>query len=280
MIVVTEDPRGVLFRISGALALTGLAGVLFSTIFARTLALNSCRGRLLGTSADERDTLLLAAVARLAEKAGIPVPRVALFRGEPNAFCAGWRRGHAFVAVSDGLLHSLGRREAEVVLAHEIAHIANGDMLTLELLQGVLNIFVVWPALAAEALPRILQGKLRRRRMGTAYGVVYLAGMLLFGLLAGLLVAWFSRWHEYRADRAVKSLLGGQDHLNSALNRLGALHLHGLHGILAPAGIVGGRSPWRFLPVIQASKSASRPSRACSPWGRSTIGRRRPPEIG
>ena len=242
LIAVTEDSRGALSRFAGAVALAGLAGALYSTLFARSLALSACGGRVIGTPADERDSLLLAAVARLAEKACIPVPQVVIFRGEPNAFSAGRSRGLALLAVSDGLLHSLGRRESEGVLAHEIAHIANGDMVTLEMLQGVLNVFVVWPALAMDALSRTLQAKTKRRRVGTTYDVTYLAGMLLFGLLAGLLVAWFSRRREFRADRLARELTGGHDHLTSALNRLGTLRLQGLHGLYATAGIAGARS--------------------------------------
>ena len=242
VLVFTEDPRGGLSRFAGGIGLAGLAGALLSSLFARSLALWACGGRLVGTPGDERETLLLAAVARLADKARIPAPQVVIFRGEPNAFSAGWSRGHALVAVSDGLLHSLGRRETEAVLAHEIAHIANGDMLTLQMLQGVLNVFVVWPALAMDALSRALQARTKRRRVGTAYDVTYLACMLLCGLLAGLLVAWFSRRREFRADRFARELTGGHDHLTSALNRLGTLRLQGLHGLHATAAIAGARS--------------------------------------
>jgi heat shock protein HtpX len=146
-------------------------------------------------------------VRRLADKAGIGMPEVAVYEGEPNAFATGAFRDSSLVAVSTGLLHSMTREEVEAVLAHEVAHVANGDMVTLTLIQGVVNTFVVFLA----------------RVVGPGYFVTVVICEIVFGLLASIIVAWFSRQREFRADAGAASYLGTPRPMVSALRRLGGL---------------------------------------------------------
>jgi heat shock protein HtpX len=168
------NPRRALFQAMASVGIAGLAGSVLSVLAAPRLALWQSQGRRIENASNKQEAALLEAVTRLAAKAGLHAPQLVIFPGEPNAFCVGLTRNRALLAVSDGLLYSLGRRETEAVLAHEIAHIANGDMLTLELAQGVLSLLVLWPALAMDALSRWLQGQGRRTRRGIAYSVTYL----------------------------------------------------------------------------------------------------------
>src|SRR5258706_1110193 len=171
-------------------------------------------------SADEQ--WLVATVRRLGEKAGVGMPEVAIYDGAPNAFATGAFRDSALVAVSTGLLQSMTREEVEAVLGHEMGHVANGDMVTLTLIQGVVNTFVVF-------LSRVVGYVVDRavfkteRGVGPGYMITVIVSQIVFGIVASLIVMWFSRQREFRADAASASLLGSPRPMIAALRRLGGV---------------------------------------------------------
>jgi heat shock protein HtpX len=175
-------------------------------------------------------------VQRLAEKAGIGMPEVAVYEGEPNAFATGAFRNSALVAVSTGLLQSMTREEVEAVLGHEIGHVANGDMVTLALIQGVVNTFVVF---LARVVGYFVDKMVFRteRGFGMGYYVTVMVCEIVFGILASAIVMWFSRRREFRADAASAGLLGSPRPMMSALARLGGLEAGELPKSIATAGI-------------------------------------------
>jgi heat shock protein HtpX len=198
-------------------------------------------------SADE--VWLTSTVKRLADKAGIGMPEVAVYEGEPNAFATGAFRNSALVAVSTGLLASMTREEVEAVLGHEIAHVANGDMVTLTLIQGVVNTFVVFLArvvgyLVDKAVFRTERG------IGMGYYITVFACEILFGILASIIVAWFSRQREFRADAGSASLLSSPRPMVAALRRLGGLEPGALPQSFQASGIAEGGS--KFLGLFSS----------------------------
>jgi len=161
-------------------------------------------------------------VRRLSEKAGIGMPEVAVYEGEPNAFATGAFRNSALVAVSTGLLRSMTREEVEAVLAHEVAHVANGDMVTLTLIQGVVNTFVVFLSRVVGYLVDKAIFK-TERGTGPGYFVTVIVCQIVFGILASVVVAWFSRQREFRADAGAAGFMGTARPMISALRRLGGI---------------------------------------------------------
>jgi heat shock protein HtpX len=171
---------------------------------------------------NESESWLVATVKKLADKAGIAMPEVAVYEGEPNAFATGAFRNSALVAVSSGLLGSMSREEVEAVLGHEMAHVANGDMVTLTLIQGVVNTFVVFLSrVVAFFVDRIVFRT--QRGTGPGYFITMIVCQLLLGVLASLIVAWFSRQREFRADAGSAQYLGTPQPMIQALARLGGL---------------------------------------------------------
>ncbi len=208
---------------------------------------------------------LVNTVKKLSEKAGIGMPEVAIYEGEPNAFATGAFRDSALVAVSSGLLNSMSRDEVEAVLGHEIGHVANGDMVTLTLIQGVVNTFVIF-------LSRVIGYVVDRmilkneRGQGIGYFVTVIASQILLGFIASMIVAWFSRRREFRADAASASLLGSPQPMVAALNRLGSLQPGALPQAMAASGISGGPGGFGALfathpPIEQAHRRPARPRR-------------------
>lgn len=191
-------------------ALFGMGGSFISLLMSKKLAKWSTGARVLTGNEGGYEQWLVETVADLAQRAGIGMPEVAFYEGEPNAFATGAFRDEALVAVSTGLAQSMTHEEVRAVLAHEIAHIANGDMVTMSLLQGVLNTFVMVAA-------RVLAGNDRR---ATNHFVVFVLEMV-FGLLTSLIVMAFSRHREYRADWGAAELLGSAVPMQRALYRLG-----------------------------------------------------------
>src|SRR5690606_237985 len=188
-----------------------------------------------------REAWLLDTVYQLADRAGIGRPEVAIYEGAPNAFATGAFRNDALVAVSTGLLDSMSEAEVAAVLGHEVAHIANGDMVTLTLIQGVLNTFVIF-------LARIVGYFIDRavfkneRGVGMGYYITVIVCELIFGVLASVVVAWFSRQREYRADAGSARLLGSREPMIHALARLGGLEPGDLPKTFEASGISGRRS--------------------------------------
>jgi len=218
--VVGVDPSS----ISGLLvfaSLFGFGGALISLMVSKWSAKRFSGAMVIGEPRNETERWLLATVRRQAQMAGIGMPEVAIYQGpEINAFATGANRNDALVAVSTGLLQAMTRDEAEAVLAHEVSHIANGDMVTMALLQGVLNTFVI---VLARVVGRIVNQALSGGRDhgggGLGYFVTVMVLDLVFGLFASMIAMWFSRYREFRAD-AGGARLAGRSKMIAALQKL------------------------------------------------------------
>ncbi|PIT56971.1 protease HtpX [Snodgrassella alvi] len=198
-------------------AVVGFTGSLISLIMSKTQALRSVNGQIIGQPQTAAEAWLLNIVANLASQWNITMPEVAIYDSpEPNAFATGATRNSSLVAVSTGLLHGMSQDEVEAVLAHEMAHIGNGDMVTMTLLQGVVNTFVFfWARRIAEAIARNDEGEVSQN----TYFMVSMILQIVFGFLASLIVMWFSRQREYRADAGAARLVGAPKMI-AALQRL------------------------------------------------------------
>ncbi|MCM1512280.1 MAG: protease HtpX [Oxalobacter formigenes] len=216
----------------------GFTGSFISLFLSKFLAKQGTGARVIVTPANETERWLLATVERLARTAGIGMPEVAVYEGEPNAFATGAFKNSALVAVSTGLLQNMTYEEVEAVLAHEVAHIANGDMVTMTLLQGVVNTFVIFLArVVGFFVDRGLSRDSEDRGVGMGYYVTVMVCEIVFGLLASIIVAWFSRRREYRADAGSAKLMGRRQPMIHALQRLGSLASGELPKNLTAAGI-------------------------------------------
>ncbi|MGH8809908.1 MAG: protease HtpX [Noviherbaspirillum sp.] len=224
-------------------ALMGFGGSFISLLMSKTIAKWSTGARVIEHPGNSTELWLVNTVAAQAQKAGIPLPEIAVYDGEPNAFATGPSKSKSLVAVSTGLLESMSREEVEAVLAHEVAHIANGDMVTLTLIQGVVNTFVTFLArvvgyLVDQALRK--DDERQNAGPGIAYTVTVIICDILFGILASIIVMWFSRQREYRADRGAAQILGTPRPMIAALQRLGGLPQGELPKNMAASGIAGG----------------------------------------
>ncbi|WP_147652011.1 protease HtpX [Vulcaniibacterium gelatinicum] len=222
-------------------ALFGFGGAFVSLLMSKWVAKRFTGAQVIETPRNEAERWLLETVRRQAEAAGIGMPEVAVYDApEINAFATGANRNHALVAVSTGLLRAMNRDEAEAVLGHEVAHIANGDMVTMALLQGVLNTFVI---VLARIVGRVVDGFISGNReggVGPAYFLVVLVLELVFGLFASMIAMWFSRHREFRAD-AGGARLAGREKMIAALERLAQTYGHStLPKQIAAFGISGG----------------------------------------
>jgi heat shock protein HtpX len=188
----------------------------------KTMAKWSTGARVIDTPKNEEEAWLVATVKRLADKAGVGMPEVSIYEGDANAFATGAFRNSALVAVSTGLLASMSREEVEAVLGHELSHVANGDMVTLTLIQGVVNTFVVFLSrVVAFFVDRIVFRT--ERGSGPGYFITMIVAQIVLGVLASIIVAWFSRRREFRADAGSARLLGTPQPMMHALARLGGL---------------------------------------------------------
>lgn len=216
------SPSGGLASLFIYSAVLGFVGALVSLFMSKRSAMKSMGVQLLESPANDTEQWLVDSVASQAKQAGIDMPDVGIFNArESNAFATGWNKNKALVAVSTGLLSEMSKNEVEAVLAHEVSHVANGDMVTMTLLQGVMNTFVYFLAsLAAKAV----SGLMRERGMGAGGSMVYYAvrtvAQMGLGFLANIIVMWFSRRREYRADEG-GAALAGRENMVSALQRLG-----------------------------------------------------------
>ena len=223
-------------------ALMGFGGSFISLMLSKTMAKWSTGAQVITQPANQTERWLVDTVARLAQRAGLAMPEVAIYEGDPNAFATGPSRNNSLVAVSTGLLYNMNEREVEAVLAHEMSHVANGDMVTLTLIQGVVNTFVVF---LSRVVAYFVDGMLRKdgeesRGPGVAYMVTVFVCDLLFGLLASMIVMYFSRQREFRADAGAAHLLGTPQPMIAALQRLGGLSPEPLPQNMASSGIAGG----------------------------------------
>jgi heat shock protein HtpX len=203
-------------------ALIGFGGSIISLLISKPMVKMSTGARVIDGSEGTTEFWLVSTVQKLAEKAGIGMPEVAIFEGAPNAFATGAFKNSALVAVSTGLLQSMNREEVEAVLGHEVAHIANGDMVTLTLIQGVVNTFVIFLSrvigyLVDKAVFRTERG------VGPGFFIASLVSQIVLGILASMIVAWFSRQREFRADRGSSQLMGTPRPMINALARLGGV---------------------------------------------------------
>lgn len=222
-------------------AIFGMGGSLISLLMSKWVAKMSVGARVIEQPGTQTERWLVETVQRQAQAAGIGMPEVAIYDSpEPNAFATGANRNSALVAISTGLLQQMSAEEAEAVLGHEVSHVANGDMVTLCLLQGVLNTFVIVLArVIGYAVDQVL-ARDNRRGPGIGYYLVSFVMELLFGFLASLVVMWFSRYREFHAD-AGGARLAGRGKMIAALERLQGLHEPSqLPAQMAAFGITGG----------------------------------------
>ncbi len=204
-------------------AVVGFVGSFFSLLISKPMAKWSTGAQVIDGSEGTMQFWLVNTVKTLAERANIGMPEVAIFEGEPNAFATGAFKNSALVAVSSGLIQSMSREEVEAVIGHEISHIANGDMVTLTLVQGVVNTFVVFLARVVGFFVDKVIFK-TERGIGIGYYITVIVCEIVFGILASMIVAWFSRQREFRADAGSAGLLGSPNPMVAALSRLGSLH--------------------------------------------------------
>ena len=221
--------------------LMGFGGAFISLLISKPMAKWSTGARVIVQPANATEAWLMNTVAAQAQRAGIAMPEVAVYEGEPNAFATGASKNASLVAVSTGLLASMTQDEVEAVLAHEVAHIANGDMVTLTLIQGVVNTFVIFLArVVAYAVDSFLRKDEESSGPGIAYTITAIVCDILFGILASIIVAWFSRRREYRADRGAAQIMGTPRPMIDALARLGGFAPGALPKNMAASGIAGG----------------------------------------
>ncbi|WP_151638323.1 protease HtpX [Noviherbaspirillum aerium] len=202
----------------------GFTGAIISLLMSKPMAKWSTGAHVIDAPSSSTELWLVDTVKRLSDRAGIAMPEVAIYEGEPNAFATGAFKNSALVAVSTGLLESMTKDEVEAVLGHEIAHVANGDMVTLTLIQGVVNTFVVFLArVVGYLIDKAVFRNNDDRGPGIGYMVTVFVCEILFGILASIIVAWFSRYREFRADAGSAKLLGTPQPMVKALARLGGL---------------------------------------------------------
>ena len=228
-------------------AIMGFGGSFISLFMSKFIAKWSTGARVITQPQDATERWLVETVQRFASKANLTMPEVAIYDGEPNAFATGASRNSSLVAVSTGLLQTMSRQEAEAVIAHEVAHIANGDMVTLTLIQGVVNTFVFF---LARVVGYLVDSFLRRGSDSSGPGIGYMVTVLVcdivFGILASVIVMYFSRHREFRADAGAAQLMGTPQHMMAALRRLGGMAPGALPQNVATAGITG-RPGWMAL---------------------------------
>ena len=223
----------------GFAAVMGFGGAFISLLLSKTMAKWSTGAQLINDSADPTHRWIVGTVQRFAQKAGISMPEVAIYDGEPNAFATGAFKNSALVAVSTGLLQSMTREEVEAVIGHEISHVANGDMVTLTLIQGVMNTFVVFLSRVIGYFVDKVVLRNDREGPGIGYYVTTIVLDLVLGMLAAVVVAAFSRHREYRADAGAAALMGNQQPMINALARLGGLDPGELPQTVQAMGITG-----------------------------------------
>mgnify|MGYP001758732983 CR=1 FL=1 len=202
--------------------IVGFTGSIISLLLSKPMAKMSTRARVINPQqpANRQEAWLVETVAQFAQRAGIGMPEVAIYEGAPNAFATGAFKNDALVAVSTGLLQSMDEEEVAAVLGHEIAHVANGDMVTMTLIQGVVNTFVIFLARVVGFFIDRAVFKNDREGTGPGYFITVIVLELVFGLLASIIVAWFSRQREFRADAGAAQLMGTPRSMIKALQRL------------------------------------------------------------
>ena len=220
----------------------GFGGAIFSLLISKPVAKWSAGVRVIDGSGSADERWIVETVRKFAEQAQIGMPEVGIFEGDPNAFATGAFKNSALVAVSTGLLQGMAREEVEAVIGHEVAHIANGDMVTMTLIQGVMNTFVVFLSRVIGYAVDSFLNKNNQNRSGPGMGYYATTIVLdiLLGFVAAMIVAWFSRQREFRADAGAAQLMGRRQPMINALTRLGGMHPAELPKSMAALGIAGG----------------------------------------
>ncbi|RFO95909.1 protease HtpX [Rhodoferax lacus] len=236
-------PNGLdLGSLLGFALIMGFGGATISLLISKPMAKWTSGVQIINQPRNADEAWIVETVRRLSDKAGIGMPEVGIFEGAPNAFATGAFKNSALVAVSTGLLQGMTREEIEAVIGHEIAHVANGDMVTMTLIQGVMNTFVVFLsrviAFAVDSLLR--KGDSRDSGPGMAYMLTTIVLDIVLGFAAAIVVAWFSRQREFRADAGSAQLLGRKQPMVNALARLGGMTPGELPKSIAAFGIAGG----------------------------------------
>ena len=220
----------------------GFGGAFISLLISKPMAKWSSGVQVIAQPQNADEAWIVETVRKFADKAGIGMPEVGIFEGEPNAFATGAFKDSALVAVSTGLLAGMTREEVEAVIGHEVAHIANGDMVTMTLIQGVMNTFVVFLSrVIAYAVDSFLRKNDEQNSgPGMAYYITTIALDIVLGFAAAMVVAWFSRQREFRADAGAAQLMGRKQPMVNALARLGGMTPGELPKSVAAFGIAGG----------------------------------------
>ena len=226
----------------GYALIMGFGGAFISLLISKPVAKWSSGVQVIAQASNVDEKWLVDTVKKLSDKAGIGMPEVGIFEGDPNAFATGAFKNSALVAVSTGLLQNMTHEEIEAVLAHEVAHIANGDMVTMTLIQGVMNTFVVF---LSRVVGYAVDSFLRKNDEentgpGMGYWITTIVLDIVLGFAAAIVVAWFSRHREFRADAGAADLMGRKQPMMNALARLGGLHTADLPKSVAAMGIAGG----------------------------------------
>ena len=220
-------------------AVMGFGGAIISLLMSKPMAKWSTRAQVINDSPDATHQWLVTTVKRFADKAGIQMPEVAIYEGQANAFATGAFKNSALVAVSTGLLQGMNREEVEAVIGHEVAHVANGDMVTMTLIQGVMNTFVVFLSRVVGYVVDKVVLRNNSDHPGVGYYVTTVVLDLVLGVLAAIIVAWFSRQREFRADRGAADMMGNARPMQHALARLGGLPPGELPQTVKAMGITG-----------------------------------------
>jgi heat shock protein HtpX len=230
-----------LTALAGFSLVIGFGGATISLLISKWMAKRSTGARVINDAQTADEAWIVETVRRFADKAGIGMPEVAIFEGAPNAFATGAFKNSALVAVSTGLLQNMTKEEVEAVIGHEVAHVANGDMVTMTLIQGVMNTFVVFLSrVIGYAVDSFLRrGSDSNSGPGIGYYVTTIVMDIVLGFVAAIIVAWFSRQREFRADAGAASLMGRKQPMINALARLGGLTPGELPKTMQALGITG-----------------------------------------
>jgi heat shock protein HtpX len=228
--------------LAGFSLVMGFGGAIISLLMSKTMAKMSTGAQVITQPRNADEAWIVQTVQKFADKAGIGMPEVAIYDGAPNAFATGAFKNSALVAVSTGLLQSMTREEVEAVIGHEVAHVANGDMVTMTLIQGVMNTFVVFLSrVIGYAVDSFLRrGSDSNSGPGIGYMITTVVLDILLGFVAAIIVAWFSRQREFRADAGAANLMGRKQPMINALARLGGLTPGELPKTMQAMGIAGG----------------------------------------
>ena len=231
----------------------GVIAAFISLLLSKPIAKFSCGAKTIDGSEGAAERWLVDTIRELADRANVKMPEVAVYEGDANAFATGAFRNHSLVAVSTGIIRQMTKSELRAVLGHEMSHVANGDMVTMTLVQGVLNAFVIFISRALASVI-VRGGDSRRRSSGGLYFLIAMVLQTVLGILSSLIVLWYSRRREYAADAGSANLLGSPFDMIAALERLGNLKPGVLPDSLKAMGVAAGRrrtSIWSTHPALE-----------------------------